>query len=101
MGESAMTDKVFLALPSHRGLDRLLDLALRRSLPDRLPLVVDLLPHGEAHLDLRPPLLEVDRERDERHPLLGRLAGKPDDLILVKEDLPRPERLVVRVPPRS
>lgn len=55
-----------------------------------------LLAFGKSEFDLREaPLGEIDAERDEREPLLLRLAEKLIDLLTVEEQFSGAERLVV------
>src|SRR4051794_16565287 len=62
---------------------------------DRLALVVRLLALGERERDLDPTILEIHPGRDDRHPLLGRLANQLPDLLPVKEQLATSQRFVV------
>src|SRR5690606_22139413 len=55
--------------------DRLLLLPLRGPLGERVPLVPGLLASRQPDLDLGPPVLEVERERDDGQPLLVHLVG--------------------------
>src|SRR5579885_512680 len=51
---------------------------------------------GEAQLELRlAARVEIDRERDERHPFALHRAHEPVDLAPVQQQLSRPARLVV------
>ena len=55
-----------------------------------------LLAFGQPEFDLgKAPLGEIDAERDEREPLLLRLAEEPIDLLAVEEQFPSTERLVI------
>ena len=55
-----------------------------------------LLAFGQSKFNLREaPLGEIDAERDEREPLLLRLAEKLIDLLTVEEQFSGAERLVV------
>src|SRR5690606_3479203 len=70
--------------------------ALPVALLDRLPLVVGLLALRQRQLDLGPSAaVEVDRQRDHRHPLALDRAEQLFDLALVQQQLPRPARLVI------
>ena len=76
-------------------LKRPLHLALELALLDRLTLVADVLAARERDLHLRVAALEVEPRRDERQPLLLRLADQALDLAPVHEQLARALRLVV------
>jgi hypothetical protein len=55
-----------------------------------------LLAFGQPEFDLgKAPLGEIDTERDEREPLLLRLAKELIDLLAMEEQLPSAERLVI------
>ena len=55
-----------------------------------------LLAFGQPEFYLgKAPLGEIDTERDEREPLLFRLAEELIDLLAVEEQFPRTERLVI------
>ena len=55
-----------------------------------------LLAFGQPEFYLgKAPLGEIDAERDEREPLLFRLAEELIDLLAVEEQFPRTERLVI------
>ena len=63
---------------------------------DAFPSVMQLLAFGQPEFDLgKAPLGEVDAERDEREPLLLRLAKELIDLLAVEKQLPSAERLVI------
>jgi hypothetical protein len=54
------------------------------------------LAFGQPEFDLgKAPLGKIDAERDEREPLLLRLAEELIDLLAVKEEFPSTERLVI------
>src|SRR3954447_22456987 len=71
-------------------------LAAVLTLTQGLPLVVVLLAARDADLDLDPAVLEVQRERDDRQPLLARHRRDLLDLVAVQQQLAPPARLVVR-----
>src|SRR6266850_1934477 len=63
---------------------------------DGFPAVMLLLAFGQPEFDLgKAPLREIDAERDEREPLLLRLAEELIDLLAVEEQFPSTERLVI------
>ncbi len=63
---------------------------------DGFPAVMLLLAFGQPEFDLSyAPLGEIDAERDEREPLLFRLAEELIDLLAVEEQFSRTERLVI------
>lgn len=63
---------------------------------DGLPSVMLLLAFGQPELDLcKASLGEINAERDEREPLLLRLAKEFIDLLTVEEQFPRTEWLVI------
>jgi hypothetical protein len=63
---------------------------------DGFPAVMLLLAFGQPEFDLgMAPLGEIDAERDEREPLLLRLAEELIDLLAVEEQFPSTERLVI------
>src|SRR3954452_25626626 len=74
---------------------RLLHLALRLALADRLPLVVRLAAAREGELDLGVAVAEVQLQGDQREPALLRLADEPLDLLLVQQQLALTARGVV------
>ena len=83
-GAPAQSDKsavrlLAAAAPGHRAVG----LAARVALGDRLPLVVRPLATGEGDLDLRPAVLEVQRQRDEGEAALLRLPDELGDLVPV------------------
>ena len=60
------------------------------------PAVMLLLPFGQPELDLGQATLgKIDPERDEREPLLLRLAEELVDLLAMEEQFPGTERLVI------
>src|SRR5688500_18954198 len=63
--------------PAHR----VAHLLARVALGQALALVVRLAALAERELDLRPAVLEVQRERDERQPALLGLADQAQDLL--------------------
>ena len=72
---------------------RPLGLALGVACGEGLALVVVALAPRQPELDLRPPLLEVDAERDERQALLLGLARDLVDLVVVEQELAAPDRI--------
>ena len=55
-----------------------------------------LLAFGQPEFDLgKTPLGEIDAERDEREPLLLRLAEEFNDLLAVEKQFPGAERFVI------
>jgi hypothetical protein len=57
---------------------------------------MQLLAFGQPEFDLgKAPLGKIDAERDEREPLLLRLAKELIDLFAVEEELPSTERFVI------
>src|SRR4249919_3758857 len=60
-----------------------------------LALVVGPLATAHPQLDLDLPTREVQRERDEREPALGGLAGESVNLLPVQQQLTGPPRLMV------
>ena len=63
---------------------------------DGFPAVMLLLAFGQPEFDLgKATLGEIDAERDEREPLLLRLAEELIDLLAVEEQFPSTERLVI------
>src|SRR5258706_14630700 len=85
------TPFLLLAFALHRPLG----LALGVALGDRLALVVAGLAPGDRQLHLRPPVLEVHAERDERDALLLGCPCELDDLLVVQQQLARPHRIEV------
>src|SRR5437667_6873629 len=76
-------------------LRRSLEVAAGVALGDGAALVIRLLALGDANLELRHPVADVELERHEREPLR---LGAPDqlgDLVAMEEQLARPSRLVV------
>src|SRR5690606_30727170 len=70
--------------------------ALPVAVLDGLSLVVGLLALRQGELDLRPPSrVEVDRQRDQRHPLALDRADHLLDLAPMEQQLARPFRLVI------
>ena len=52
-------------------LEATLDLTVRLSLSDGIPLIVELFTAAKADLDLKARVFEVDLKRHQRIPLLG------------------------------
>src|SRR5437773_3462764 len=65
---------------------------------DRLTFVVLLFSLGEAHGHLHAAVFEVHAHRYERHPFLDGLADQLADLVAMQQQLPAPQRLVLRIP---
>src|ERR1039458_827491 len=62
-------------------------LILRRALPLRFPLIVQLLPPRQRQLALDPPLLQVDLRRNQRQAFFARIAQQLVDLPPVQQQL--------------
>ena len=84
-------------------LERAVDLPLRVPLLELTALVAHVLTPCQRQLDLRPAVLEIEANRDERQPLLLHLAGQRGDLLAVQEELPGRDRGrgCRRSPPRT
>src|SRR5262249_34087811 len=90
VGESRVFDSLETLLP-------LRDLPLRLRLSLRCPLLVVLPPSRQPHLHLHAASLQVHLERHERQALLPYLHREPPDLLLVRQELSLPHRLVVEL----
>ncbi len=58
-----------------------------------LPFIKKLLSLCQPQLHLRLPTRKVEAERDERKSLLLNLPDETADLLFMKEELPRPQRI--------
>jgi len=63
---------------------------------ERLPLVKELLSLCEGKIYLHPSGDKIELERNQRVPPLLHLADEAFDLFFVKQEFPRPQRLVIQ-----
>ncbi len=71
-------------------------LTFHGSLLESLPLIKELLSFCESEINLNPSIDKVELDRNQRIPPLLHFANEALDLLLVKEEFPCPQWIVIQ-----